>query len=74
LPHLKGVIAYTYRHSFATDALEKGVGVAQVAEFLGHTTTETVMRHYQHLSEKREHLRLAALKATEGMGDSRPRK
>ena len=29
LPHLKGVISYTFRHSFATDALEKGVGVVQ---------------------------------------------
>ena len=64
LPHLKGVISYTYRHSFATDALENGVGVAQVAELLGHKDTQMVMQHYQHLREKREHLRQAAIQAT----------
>jgi integrase len=64
LPNLKGVVSYTYRHSYATDALEQGVGVAQVAELLGHTTTDMVMQHYQHLSEKREHLLQAAQQAT----------
>src|SRR5262249_24393760 len=34
LPHLKGVISYTYRASYATAALEKGVGIAQVAELV----------------------------------------
>jgi integrase len=63
LPHLKGVIAYAYRHSFATDALTNGVGVAQVAELLGHTNTDMVMRHYQHLRERTEYLRQAAEKA-----------
>src|SRR5207237_729017 len=60
LPHLKGVVSYTYRHSFVTDALENGVGVAQVAELLGHTSTDMVMHHDQHLREKRDHLRRAA--------------
>ncbi len=58
------LVAYLYRHSFVTDALENGVGIVQVAELVGHTTTETVMRHYQHLREKREHLRQAAVQAT----------
>lgn len=65
-PHLKGVVSYTYRHTFVTDALENGVGVAQVAELLGHTSAEMVMQHYQHLSEKREHLKQAALQAVGG--------
>ena len=64
LPHLKGVVSYTYRHSFVTDALENGVGVAQVAELLGHTSTDTVMHHDQHLREKRDHLKRAATQAT----------
>ena len=68
LPHLKGVVSYTYRHSFVTDALENGVGVAQVAELLGHTSTDMVMQHYQHLREKREHLKQAAIQATKGNG------
>jgi integrase len=68
LPQLKGVVSYTYRHSFVTDALENGVGVAQVAELLGHTSTEMVMQHYQHLREKRDHLRQAAVQATQQNG------
>jgi hypothetical protein len=35
-----------------------------VAELLGHKDTDMVMKHYQHLRERREHLRQAALKAT----------
>jgi integrase len=58
------LVAYLYRHTFTTDALEHGAGIADVCELLGHTTTDMVMRHYQHLREKREHLRQAAIKAT----------
>lgn len=63
LPHLKGLIAYAYRHSFVTDALMNGVGVAEVAELLGHTSTDMVMRHYSHLRERTDYLRQAAAKA-----------
>ncbi len=63
LPHLKHFISYTYRHTYATDALESGVGIAQVAELLGHTSTEMVMRHYGKLSQKVRHMREAAAKA-----------
>jgi site-specific recombinase XerD len=52
-PHLRGVVSYTYRHWFVTDALEQGVGVAQVAELPRHTSTDMVMQHYQHLAERR---------------------
>jgi integrase len=61
------LVAYLYRHTFTTDALANGAGLAEVCELLGHTTTATVMRHYAHLQEKREHLRKAAVKAA---GDS----
>ncbi len=43
-------------HSFATDALINGVGIAQVAELLGHTSTEMVMRHYSHIAGKIDHM------------------
>jgi integrase len=66
LPHLKGLIAYAYRHSFATDALVNGVGIAQVAELLGHTSTDMVMRHYSHIAGKIDHMREAAMKAASG--------
>jgi integrase len=69
LPHLNGEVSYTDQHSFVTDALENGVGVAQVAELLGHTSTDIVIQHYQHLREKREHLKQAAIQATQGNGN-----
>lgn len=64
LPHLQQLIAYAYRHSFATDALEKGVGVAQVAELLGHQSLDMLTKHYCHLNQRIEHLRQAANSAT----------
>jgi integrase len=66
LPHLKGVVAYAYRHSYASEALEKGVGIAQVAELLGHSDTRMVSKHYGHLNQKVAHMREAAKKATGG--------
>jgi integrase len=64
-PELKGVSAYTYRASFATDALEAGVPDASVAALLGHTNTETLHRFYARLSQKVDHLKAAAQKATQ---------
>jgi integrase len=62
-PELKGVIAYTYRASFATDALEAGVGDATVAQLLGHQGTDTLHKFYARLSHKEEHMKDAAKKA-----------
>jgi integrase len=64
LPQLGHFISYTFRATFATNALENGVGVAQVAELLGHTSTDMVMRHYGHLNQKVQHMREMAAKAT----------
>ena len=47
----KNAIAYAYRASFTTDALMNGVGVAQVAELLGHQNTEMVTKMIQLVSE-----------------------
>lgn len=65
LPHLKGVIAYAYRHSFATTALANGVGIAQVAELLGHVDTKMVSAHYSHLAGLVDHMKDAVRKARE---------
>jgi integrase len=64
-PELKGVIAYTYRSSFATDALEAGVPDATVSALLGHTNTATLHKFYARLSHKVDHLKEAAAKATQ---------
>jgi integrase len=50
LPYLKPFVCYNLRHTFATQALVNGVGVAQVAELLGHTSTEMVSQIYGHLA------------------------
>ena len=64
-PELKGIIAYTYRASFATDALEAGVPDATVAQLLGHTNTNTLHKFYARLSHKVAHMKDAAEKATQ---------
>jgi site-specific recombinase XerD len=63
LPHLAGVISYTMRHSFATQALVNGVGIAHVAELMGHVDTSMVSQHYAHLAGNVQHMREAAKKA-----------
>jgi integrase len=64
LPELGHVVSYHYRHSYVTDALVNGVGIAQVAELVGHTSTDMVMRHYSKLSQQVTHMRDAARRAT----------
>src|SRR5262249_3515686 len=64
LPHLAGVVAYSYRHTYCTDALVNGVGVAQVAELMGHAGTDMVTSVYSKLSDQVGHMRDAARKAT----------
>jgi len=71
LPQLKGVISYTYRHSYITDALERGVPAATVAELAGHKDLKMIQAHYAHLSEKRKHLADAARRAA-GYGEGPP--
>jgi integrase len=60
----KKAVAYSYRHSYATNALVRGVPIATVAELLGHTGTKMVSEFYGHLAAQPEHLREAAIQAT----------
>jgi integrase len=55
-----GIVAYSYRHAFATRALVSGVDIATVAELLGHASTEMISRHYGHLANEKQHLKDAA--------------
>jgi site-specific recombinase XerD len=47
--------AYAYRHSYATRAIEQGVGVADLAEILG-TSIEVISRNYAHLDKSKQRL------------------
>lgn len=42
---------YSYRHTFATDALLSGVDIAMVAVLLGHSDISMVARNYGHLAK-----------------------
>ena len=52
------VVPYSYRHAWATHALEAGnLTEYEVAKALGHQTTQMVMLHYDHSRRNPEHLR-----------------
>jgi integrase len=53
----EGTVAYSYRHTAATEALEAGTDVATVAELLGHRDIKMVAEHYGHLNQRHQHLR-----------------
>lgn len=58
-----GTVAYAYRHTFITGALENGVGLAATAELAGHADLKMLARHYAHLDKQPDHLRQAAAMA-----------
>ena len=49
---VRNCIAYGYRHSFATDALSKGLPDGHVAALLGHSATTMLYKHYSHLTAR----------------------
>ncbi|MBX9583228.1 MAG: tyrosine-type recombinase/integrase [Gemmataceae bacterium] len=63
-PQFGHFTAYSYRRAYVTDALERGLGIAHVAELVGHTSTEMIQRHYNQLQERTEHMREMANRAT----------
>ena len=52
----KGLVAYSFRHGYATRALEAGVNVAHLAALMG-TSIRMIDKHYGHLAQKEELLR-----------------
>lgn len=57
---IEGVVPYSLRHSYATDALEQGIPVATVATLLNHSDLAMLAKHYAHLAERRTTLKVAA--------------
>ena len=43
---------YDIRHSFATEALERGADLKSVSEIMGHATPDMTARVYQHVSSR----------------------
>jgi integrase len=54
---------YALRHSWATNALERGIDALTVAVLMGHSDPSTLARVYQHLSHNPKHLLEQAKKA-----------
>jgi integrase len=48
--------AYSYRHAYATEYLENGGGIEDLAELLG-TSPAVIRRHYSHLCQNKERFR-----------------
>lgn len=55
-----GIVAYSFRHTWATNALVNGLDVATVAELLGHRDVRMIAEHYGHLDKQKEYLKQAA--------------
>ena len=53
---------YAFRHAFFTEALERGVPSDLLAE-IGGNTPKTIAKYYNHLDQRKDALRAAALKA-----------
>ena len=61
--HVPRYSLYTFRHSWCTHALERGVDAVTVATLMGHRDTTMISRHYAHLMQRRDHLRESVRKA-----------
>jgi integrase len=57
------VTAYMLRHTWATEAIERGVDLITVATIMGHKDLTQLMKTYQHMNKKGEHLRRALYQA-----------
>lgn len=57
------IYAYSLRHTWATEALERGVDPITAATIMGHRDVTQLMKTYQHLNKRSEHLRTAMHKA-----------
>jgi site-specific recombinase XerD len=72
-PIARDIVAYSYRHTFATEALANGVPSRAVQELIGHRSPE-MLSTYAHLDAKPEFMREAAMRAVRGAeGPATPR-
>jgi integrase/recombinase XerC len=74
-PELASVTPYMLRHSYITDALEKGIPEATVAALAGHASTTMIHKHYSHLGNRIDSLRDSAelIRGTENNNGIQPK-
>jgi len=58
------ITAYAIRHTFATDAIVRGVDLETIATLMGHVDLKMLHRIYQHIKKRSDHLRAGLSKAT----------
>ncbi|MGD0652742.1 MAG: tyrosine-type recombinase/integrase [Thermoguttaceae bacterium] len=58
------VCPYAIRHTFATDAIVRGVDLQTIATLMGHVDLNMLSRIYQHIKRRSDHLRAGLKKAT----------
>ena len=60
---IRGAHMHTLRHTFAMRSLERGMGYKALSEILGHSSSETTIRHYDNctLEKKQKVMRSAKL-------------
>jgi integrase len=59
------VCPYAIRHTFATDAIIRGVDIVTIASLMGHKNLTMLHRIYQHVKRRSDHMRDALKQATE---------
>ena len=57
------VCPYAIRHTFATDAIVRGVDLQTIATLMGHVDLGMLSRIYQHIKRRSDHLRAGLNKA-----------
>jgi site-specific recombinase XerD len=57
------VCPYAVRHTFATDAIIRGVDLQTIATLMGHVDLKMLSRIYQHIRKRSDHLRAGLRKA-----------
>lgn len=60
---LRYFVPYALRHSFATNLLAAGVDAGTVAKLMGHTSTDMIFAHYQHIISAQKRQAIDALPA-----------
>ena len=58
---LRNFTPYSLRHAFATNLLSAGVDPGTVAKLMGHTSTDMIFAHYQHVINEQKRCAVEAL-------------